>query len=96
MGIFEVNQRGGARPSIGLAPPLHRLDTYARITSTAQRQAAQTMGSVLAGTIQGSFSLGMRMQFDPVCFVGSLPSKPRMGHGLGQAETDSSKKPRTG
>ena len=36
--------------------------------------------------------LRMRMQFDPVCFVGSLPSKPRMGHGLGQAETDSSKK----
>ena len=27
------------------------LDTYARITSAAQRQAAQTMGSVLAGTI---------------------------------------------
>ena len=40
--------------------------------------------------------LRMRMQFDPVCFVGSLPSKPHMGHGLGQAETDSSKKPRTG
>ena len=28
------------------------LDTYAHITSAAQRQAAQTMGSVLAGTIQ--------------------------------------------
>ena len=42
------------------------------------------------------FLLGMCMLFDPACFVGSLPSKPRMGHGLGQAETDSSKKPRTG
>ncbi len=29
------------------------LDTYAHITSAAQRQAAQTMGSVLAGTVQG-------------------------------------------
>ena len=28
------------------------LDTYAHITSAAQRQAAQTMGSVLAGTIE--------------------------------------------
>ena len=28
------------------------LDTYAHITSAAQRQAAQTMGSVLAGTVQ--------------------------------------------
>ena len=28
------------------------LDTYAHITSAAQRQAAQTMGNVLAGTIQ--------------------------------------------
>ena len=28
------------------------LDTYAHITSAAQRQAAQTMVSVLAGTIQ--------------------------------------------
>ena len=29
------------------------LDTYAHITSAAQRQAAQTMGNVLAGTIEG-------------------------------------------
>lgn len=29
------------------------LDTYAHITSVAQRQAAQTMGNVLAGTIEG-------------------------------------------
>ena len=29
------------------------LDTYAHITSAAQRQAAQTMGSVLAGAVQG-------------------------------------------
>lgn len=29
------------------------LDTYARITSAAQGQAAQIMGSVLAGTIRG-------------------------------------------
>ena len=29
------------------------LDTYAHITSAAHRQAAQTMGSVLAGTVQG-------------------------------------------
>lgn len=29
------------------------LDTYAHITSAAQRQAAQTMGSVLAETVQG-------------------------------------------
>lgn len=28
------------------------LDTYAHITSAAQRQAAQTMGSVLAETLQ--------------------------------------------
>ena len=28
------------------------LDTYAHITSAAQRQAAQTMGNVLAGTIE--------------------------------------------
>lgn len=28
------------------------LDTYAHITSVAHRQAAQTMGSVLAGTVQ--------------------------------------------
>ena len=28
------------------------LDTHAHITSAAQRQAAQTMGNVLAGTVQ--------------------------------------------
>ena len=51
MGIFEVKQRGGARPILGLVPPLHLLDTYARITSTAQRQAVQTMESVLEETL---------------------------------------------
>ena len=42
------------------------------------------------------FLLGMRMLFDPACFVDSTQSITRMGQGLGQAETDSSKKPRTG
>ena len=55
------------------------LDTYAYITSVAQRQAAQTIGECAGGDDSDL-----------------KHSKPRMGHGLGQAETDSSKKPRTG
>ena len=49
----EVGGGGGAiLPTLGWGKQSITLDTYAHITSAAQRQAAQTMGSVLAGTVQ--------------------------------------------
>ena len=42
------------------------------------------------------FPLGIKILLDTVRSIGSVQSGTRMGHGLGQAETVSSKKPRTG
>ena len=38
----------------------------------------------------------VRMRSQPVCSIVSIRSFPRVGHGVGQAETSASKKPRTG
>ena len=52
----QVLQNGGDIKAVsGMLGPFSAgftLDTYAHITGAAQRQAAQTMGNVLAGTIQ--------------------------------------------
>ena len=37
-----------------------------------------------------------RMRPQPVCSIVSIRTFPRVGHGVGQAETSASKKPRTG
>ena len=37
-----------------------------------------------------------RMRSQPVCSIVSIRTFPRVGHGVGQAETSASKKPRTG
>ena len=37
-----------------------------------------------------------RIRSQPVCSIVSVRSFPRVGHGVGQADTSASKKPRTG
>ena len=56
-------------------------------------------GSVMLSAPQGTiypFLIRISKVLYTVCSIVSACSKPRMGHGLGQAETASSKKPRTG
>ena len=56
-------------------------------------------GSVVLSAPWGTicpFLLRINGVLHTVCPITPIYSEPRMGHGLGQAETASSKKPRTG
>ena len=44
----------------------------------------------------GAFPLGILREVHPILSIVSVRSFPRVGHGVGQAETSASKKPRTG
>ena len=44
----------------------------------------------------GAFPLGILWEVRPILSILFVRSFPRVGHGVGQAETSASKKPRTG